>query len=130
MTKKEKKKEKTLTTLAGRPIADNQNSLTAGPRGPLLGQDFQLFEKLAHFNRERIPERIVHAKGAGAFGTFTVTKDITKYTKAKVFSEVGKKTDVVVRFSTVAGEKGSADTVRDVRGFAGAVDRICTAGRA
>ncbi|NHJ49988.1 MAG: catalase [Asgard group archaeon] len=115
---KEKKKEKTLTTLAGRPIADNQNSLTAGPRGPILAQDFQLFEKLAHFNRERIPERIVHAKGAGAFGTFTVTKDITKYTKAKVFSKVGKKTDVVVRFSTVAGEKGSADTVRDVRGFA------------
>ena len=119
MTKeKEKKKEKTLTTLAGRPIADNQNSLTAGPRGPILGQDFQLFEKLAHFNRERIPERIVHAKGAGAFGTFTITKDISKYTKAKVFSEVGKKTDVVARFSTVAGEKGSADTVRDVRGFA------------
>lgn len=115
---KEKKKEKTLTTFAGRPIADNQNSLTAGPRGPLLGQDFQLFEKLAHFNRERIPERIVHAKGAGAFGTFTVTNDITKYTKAKVFSKVGKKTDIVARFSTVAGEKGSADTVRDVRGFA------------
>lgn len=113
-----KKKEKKLTTFAGRPVADNQNSLTAGPRGPLLAQDFQLFEKLAHFNRERIPERIVHAKGAGAFGTFTVTNDITKYTKAKVFSKVGKKTDIVARFSTVAGEKGSADTVRDVRGFA------------
>ncbi|NHJ05516.1 MAG: catalase [Candidatus Heimdallarchaeota archaeon] len=112
------KKEKTLTTLAGRPIADNQNSLTAGPRGPLLVQDFQLFEKLANFNRERIPERIVHAKGAGAHGTFTVTKDITKYTKAKIFSEVGKKADIFARFSTVAGEKGSADTVRDVRGFA------------
>lgn len=112
------KKEKTLTTLAGRPIADNQNSLTAGPRGPLLVQDFQLFEKLANFNRERIPERIVHAKGAGAHGTFTVTKDITKYTKAKIFSEIGKKTEIFARFSTVAGEKGSADTVRDVRGFA------------
>ena len=83
-----KKKEKKLTTFAGRPIADNQNSLTAGPRGPLLAQDFQLFEKLAHFNRERIPERIVHAKGAGAFGTFTITNDITKYTKAKVFSKI------------------------------------------
>lgn len=119
MTKEKKeKKEKTLTTFAGRPVADNQNSLTAGPQGPLLVQDFQLFEKLAHFNRERIPERIVHAKGAGAHGTFTVTKDITKYTKAKVFSEVGKKTEIFARFSTVAGEKGSADTVRDVRGFA------------
>jgi len=115
---KKEKKEKTLTTLAGIPIADNQNSLTAGPRGPLLGQDFQLFEKLAHFNRERIPERIVHAKGAGAHGTFTVTNDITKYTKAKIFAKVGKKTDIFARFSTVAGEKGSADTVRDVRGFA------------
>ena len=113
-----KDKEKKLTTLAGRPIADNQNSLTAGERGPLLAEDFQLFEKLAHFNRERIPERIVHAKGAGAYGTFTVIRDITQYTKAKVFSEVGKKTDVILRFSTVAGEKGSADTVRDVRGFA------------
>ena len=115
---KKEKKEKTLTTLAGIPVADNQNSLTAGPRGPLLVQDFQLFEKLANFNRERIPERIVHAKGAGAHGTFTVTNDISKYTKAIVFSKVGKKTDVFVRFSTVAGEKGSADTVRDVRGFA------------
>ena len=114
----EDKKEKKLTTLAGRPIADNQNSLTAGERGPLLAEDFQLFEKLAHFNRERIPERIVHAKGAGAYGTFTIKRDITQYTKAKVFSEIGKKTDVFLRFSTVAGEKGSADTVRDVRGFA------------
>jgi catalase len=116
--KKEKKEQKKLTTHAGIPVPDNQNSLTAGPRGPLLAQDFQLFEKLAHFNRERIPERIVHAKGAGAHGTFTVTNDITKYTKAKIFSEVGKKTEVFARFSTVAGERGSADTVRDVRGFA------------
>ena len=85
-----KKKEKKLTTLAGIPVPDNQNSMTAGPRGPLLAQDFHLFEKLAHFNRERIPERVVHAKGAGAFGTFTVTNDITTYTKAKVFSKVGK----------------------------------------
>jgi catalase len=119
MTDSRKKgKEKKLTTASGIPIADNQNSITAGPRGPLLVQDFHLFEKLAHFHRERIPERVVHAKGAGAFGTFTVTHDITKYTKAKIFSKIGKKTDVFARFSTVAGERGSADTVRDVRGFA------------
>ncbi|NPD87757.1 MAG: catalase [Asgard group archaeon] len=118
MEGKKEAKEKKLTTLAGRRIADNQNSLTAGDRGPLLVEDFQLFEKLAHFNRERIPERIVHAKGAGAYGTFTVKRDITQYTKAKVFSEIDKKTEVFLRFSTVAGEKGSADTVRDVRGFA------------
>jgi catalase len=115
---KKKGKEETLTTASGIPVADNQNSITAGPRGPLLVQDFHLFEKLAHFHRERIPERVVHAKGAGAFGTFTVTHDITKYTKAKLFSKLGKKTDVLARFSTVAGERGSADTVRDVRGFA------------
>lgn len=112
------KEKKTLTTAAGIPVPDNQTSLTAGKRGPTLLQDHYLVEKLAHFNRERIPERVVHAKAAGAYGTFTVTKDITKYTKAKIFSEVGKKTEVVGRFSTVAGEKGSADTVRDVRGFA------------
>jgi len=106
-----------MTTANGAPVADNQNSLTAGPRGPLLAQDWQLFEKHAHFNRERIPERIVHAKGSGAYGTLTITGDITKYTKAKVF-EVGKKTDCFVRFSTVAGEKGAADAERDVRGFA------------
>ena len=111
-------KHKTLTTAAGIPVSDNQNSLTAGERGPILMQDHQLINKLAHFHRERIPERVVHAKAAGAHGTFTVTKDITAYTKAKLFSEVGKKTDVFGRFSTVAGEKGSADTVRDVRGFA------------
>ena len=109
---------KTLTTASGFPVSDNQNSITAGQRGPVLLQDFHLLEKLAHFNRERIPERIVHAKGAGAYGTFTVTNDITKYSKAVVFSEVGKKTDCFFRFSTVGGEKGSADTARDPRGFA------------
>ncbi|ADD68488.1 Catalase [Denitrovibrio acetiphilus DSM 12809] len=112
------KDRKTLTTAAGIPVPDNQTSLTAGERGPTLLQDHYLMEKLAHFNRERIPERIVHAKAAGAHGTFTVTHDITKYTKAKIFSEIGKKTKMFGRFSTVAGEKGSADTVRDVRGFA------------
>ncbi|NLW84741.1 MAG: catalase [Phycisphaerae bacterium] len=111
-------KPKTLTTAAGIPVPDNQTSLTAGQRGPTLLQDHYLLEKLAHFNRERIPERVVHAKAAGAFGTFTVTHDITQYTKAKIFSKVGKKTEMLGRFSTVAGEKGSADTVRDVRGFA------------
>ena len=113
----EKKKE-TLTTAAGIPVADNQNAMTAGPRGPLLVQDWQLFEKHAHFNRERIPERIVHAKGSAAYGTLTVTHDITRYTKAKVFSQVGKKTECFLRFSTVAGERGAADAERDVRGFA------------
>jgi len=109
---------KKLTTAAGIPVPDNQTSLTAGERGPTLLQDHYLLEKLAHFNRERIPERVVHAKAAGVHGVFIVTKDITKYTKAKIFSEIGKKTEVLGRFSTVAGEKGSADTVRDVRGFA------------
>lgn len=108
---------KIMTTSAGNPIADNQNSLSAGPRGPLLLQDYQLIEKLAHQNRERIPERVVHAKGWGAFGTFTVTNDITRYTRAKLFAAVGKQTDVVMRFSTVAGELGAADAERDVRGF-------------
>jgi catalase len=106
-----------LTTTAGAPIADNQNSLTAGPRGPVMLEDYQLLEKLAHQNRERIPERVVHAKGWGAFGTFTVTNDITRYTRAKIFSKVGKKTEMVSRFSTVAGEMGAADHERDVRGF-------------
>ena len=107
-----------LTTTAGAPVADNQNSLTAGPRGPVLLEDYQLLEKLAHQNRERIPERTVHAKGWGAFGTLTVTNDITKYTRAKIFAGVGKKTDLLIRFSTVAGELGAADAERDVRGFA------------
>ncbi|GAA5237168.1 catalase [Verticiella sediminum] len=112
------KNPKPLTTDAGAPVPDNQNSLTAGPRGPLLVQDHQLFEKHAHFNRERIPERVVHAKGSAAFGTFTVTHDITRYTKASIFAEVGKRTDLILRFSTVAGERGAADAERDVRGFA------------
>lgn len=107
-----------MTTANGSPVADNQNSLTAGPRGPLLAQDWQLFEKHAHFNRERIPERIVHAKGSGAYGTLTVTGDVTKYTRAGLFSEIGKQTECFLRFSTVAGEKGAADAERDVRGFA------------
>lgn len=109
---------KKLTTSAGAPIADNQNALTAGPRGPLLMQDYALTEKLAHQNRERIPERVVHAKGWGAHGTLTITHDVTKYTKANVFSEIGKKTAMIARFSTVAGESGAADAERDVRGFA------------
>jgi catalase len=111
-------KDKTLTTTAGIPVADNQNALTAGPRGPLLAQDWQLFEKHAHFNRERIPERVVHAKGSGAYGTLTVTHDITRYTTASLFAAVGKQTPCFVRFSTVAGERGAADAERDVRGFA------------
>jgi len=110
--------KKQLTTSAGIPVGDNQNSLTAGARGPLLVQDWQLFEKHGHFNRERIPERIVHAKGSGAYGTFTVTNDITKYTKASLFNKIGKQTEVFFRFSTVAGERGAADAERDVRGFA------------
>lgn len=107
-----------MTTTGGNPIADNQNSLTAGSRGPVLMQDYQLIEKLAHQNRERIPERVVHAKGWGAFGTFTVTRDITRYTRASIFSEIGKQTQMLARFSTVAGEMGAADAERDVRGFA------------
>src|SRR6478672_11466452 len=107
-----------LTSAAGIPVGDNQNSLTAGPRGPLLIQDWQLFEKHAHFNRERIPERVVHAKGSAAYGTFTVTGDITRFTKAKIFSQIGKSTEALLRFSTVAGERGAADAERDVRGFA------------
>lgn len=110
--------KKNLTTASGIPVGDNQNSLTAGTQGPVLLQDFHLIEKLAHFNRERIPERVVHAKGSGAYGVFTVTADITHLTKAKIFAEVGKQTPVFVRFSTVGGEKGSADTERDPRGFA------------
>ena len=109
---------KTLTTASGAPVADNQNSRSAGPRGPLLLDDFHLIEKLAHFNRENIPERRVHAKGSGAYGTFTVTRDITAYTSAKLFGEIGKQTETFLRFSTVGGERGSADTERDPRGFA------------
>jgi len=109
---------KKLTTANGVPVGDNQNSLTAGRRGPVVVEDFHLFEKLAHFNRERIPERVVHAKGSGAYGEFTVSADISKYTKAKLFNKIGKKTPIFLRFSTVGGEKGSADTERDPRGFA------------
>ncbi|MEC1373753.1 catalase KatA [Heyndrickxia oleronia] len=109
---------KKLTTSWGAPVGDNQNSMTAGSRGPTLIQDVHLLEKLAHFNRERVPERVVHAKGAGAHGYFEVTNDVSNYTKAKVFNGVGKRTPLFIRFSTVAGELGSADTVRDPRGFA------------
>ncbi|MBK5245521.1 MAG: catalase [Eubacteriaceae bacterium] len=111
-------KKKKLTTASGRPYTEFENSMTVGNRGPILLQDYFLHEDMAHFNRERIPERVVHAKGAGAFGTFTVTNDITQYTKAKIFSEIGKQTKMFARFSQVAGEKGSADSERDPRGFA------------
>lgn len=111
-------KKKKLTTASGIPYFANEDSMTAGPRGPVMLQDYYLHEKLAHFNRERIPERVVHAKGTGAFGKFTVTQDISKYTKAKLFGKVGNECRVFVRFSTVGGEKGSADTERDPRGFA------------
>jgi catalase len=107
-----------MTMAFGRPVEDNQHSLTAGQRGPILVQDHHLIEKMAHFNRERVPERVVHAKGYGAYGTFTVTRDITQYSCAKIFSAVGKKTEMFARFSTVGGENGSADTARDPRGFA------------
>ncbi len=110
--------KETLTTNQGAAIPDDQNSLTVSNNGPIIFQDVHLIEKLAHFNRERIPERIVHAKGAGAGGYFELTKDVSKYTKAKFLSEVGKRTEVFVRFSTVGGEKGSADAERDPRGFA------------
>lgn len=109
---------KPLTNAVGKPIGDNQNSLTYGSRAATLLQDTWLLEKLAHFDRERIPERVVHAKGSAAFGTLTITHDITKYCKADIFSEIGKKTRALLRFSTVAGERGAADAERDVRGFA------------
>jgi catalase len=109
---------KKLTTVAGAPVVDNQNSQSAGKRGPLLLQDVWLLEKLAHFDREVIPERRMHAKGSGAFGTFTVTHDITQFTKAQLFSQIGKQTEIFIRFSTVAGERGAADAERDIRGFA------------
>ena len=107
-----------LTTESGAQVADNQHSQTAGPGGPLLLQDQHLLEKLAHFNRERIPERVVHARGSGAYGHFEVTQDVTPYTRARFLSEIGKTTEVFARFSTVAGSRGSADAVRDPRGFA------------
>ena len=107
-----------LTSVSGRPISENQNVQTAGKRGPMLLQDVWYLEKMAHFDREVIPERRMHAKGSAAYGTFTVTHDISQYTKAAVFSEIGKETDVFLRFSTVAGERGAADAERDIRGFA------------
>ncbi|MCH9639370.1 MAG: catalase, partial [Betaproteobacteria bacterium] len=110
--------KKSLTTTNGAPVADNQNVMTAGARGPMLLQDVWYLEKMAHFDREVIPERRMHAKGSAAYGSFTVTHDISPYTKAKIFSEIGKKTDVFLRFSTVAGERGAADAERDIRGFA------------
>ena len=108
---------KKLTTAAGCPVAHNQNVMTAGPRGPQLLQDVWFLEKLAHFDREVIPERRMHAKGSAAYGKFTVTNDISQYTRAKIFSEVGKETELFTRFSTVAGERGAADAERDIRGF-------------
>ncbi|HPZ08240.1 MAG TPA: catalase [Candidatus Eremiobacteraeota bacterium] len=114
----EKSKKNTLTTAFGIPVSNDLHSMTAGERGPILLQDIHLLEKLSHFDRERIPERVVHAKGAGAYGYFEVIEDVTPYTKAHFLSEIGKKTEVFVRFSTVGGEKGSADAVRDPRGYA------------
>ncbi len=110
--------KKKLTHNTGAPVVDNQNVMTVGPRGPMLLQDTWFLEKLAHFDREVIPERRMHAKGSGAYGDFTVTHDITRYTKANIFSDIGKKTELFVRFSTVAGERGAADAERDIRGFA------------
>src|ERR1700760_4540897 len=110
--------DKKLTTAVGCPVVDNQNVMTAGPRGPQLLQDVWFLEKLAHFDREVIPERRMHAKGSGAYGTFTVSNDISRYTKARIFAAVGKQTPMMARFSTVAGERGAADAERDIPGFA------------
>ena len=111
-------KSERFTNATGAPVPDNTNILTAGRRGPALLQDIWLIEKLAHFDREVIPERRMHAKGWGAHGTFTTTHDITKYTKAAIFSQIGKQTPMFARFSSVAGERGAADAERDIRGFA------------
>ena len=113
-----KGKQSGITRENGAPVINNQDTMTAGPRGPQVLQDAWLMEKHAHFNREVIPERRMHAKGSGAFCEFVVTHDITKYTKAKIFSGIGKKTKLFIRFSTVAGERGAADAERDIRGFA------------
>ena len=107
----------TLTTNAGAPVASNQDAITVGPRGPVLLEDYQLIEKLAHQNRERVPERVVPAKGWGAHGTLTITEDISRYSRAKLFGRVGNQVEMLARFSTVAGERGAADAERDVRGF-------------
>jgi len=112
------KKKPGLTMTKGCPVAQNQDVLTAGARAPMLLQDIWFLEKLAHFDREVIPERRMHAKGSGAYGTFTVTNDLSHYTKARMFSEIGRQTDVFLRFSTVAGDRGAADAERDIRGFA------------
>jgi hypothetical protein len=114
----EQSKRPPLVHASGTPVTDNFNIQTAGPRGPALLQDVWLVEKLAHFAREVIPERRMHAKDSGAYGTFTVTHDITRFTKAKIFSKIGKQTPMFARFSTVAGERGAADAERDIRGFA------------
>src|SRR6201989_2284045 len=111
-------KTKRFTNATGSPVADNTNIMTAGRRGPALLQGLWLIEKLAHCDREVIPERRMHANGWGAHGTFTVTHDITRYTKAKLFSEVGKQTDLFLRFSSAPGARGAADAARDIRGFA------------
>ena len=118
MKKENEQENEKLTTAFGAPVPENQNSATAGKRGPMLLQDVWFLEKMAHFDREVIPERRMHAKGSGAYGKFTVTHDISKYTKANIFSKIGKETDLFVRFSTVAGERGAADAERDIRGFA------------
>ncbi|NLB38307.1 MAG: catalase, partial [Clostridiales bacterium] len=107
-----------IQTAQGAPVPNNQDSMTSGVRGPMMMQDMWYQEKMAHFNREVIPERRMHAKGSGALGVFTVTHDITKYSKAAIFSEIGKKTNMMARFSTVAGERGAAYAERDIRGFA------------
>jgi catalase len=109
---------KVFTSATGAPVADNTSIMTAGPRGPALLQDIWLIEKIAHFDHEVIPERRMHAKGRGAYGTFTVTQDITRFTRAKTFSAIGKQTPMFARFSTVAGERGAADAERDIHGFA------------
>src|SRR6187399_3158204 len=107
-----------LTTNQGTPISDNQNSLKSGERGPSLLEDFILREKITHFDHERIPERVVHARGSGAHGVFRVTEDLSEFTKAKFLTDTSTETPVFVRFSTVAGSRGSTDLARDVRGFA------------
>jgi catalase len=118
MSNKKVENSSKLTTSWGAPVDDDQNSITAGEYGPIVLQDLHLVDKLQHFDRERIPERVVHAKGAGAYGYFEVTDDVSKYCRAKFLDTVGKRTPVFARFSTVGGEKGSADSERDPRGFA------------
>src|SRR5690625_4512206 len=118
MNEKDMQNKKKLTTAFGAPVPNDDDSKTAGKRGPLLVEDYWFIEKMSHFDREVIPERRMHAKGSGAYGTFTVTHDITKYTKASIFEEIGKQTHMFIRYSTVAGERGAADAERDIRGTA------------